>query len=240
MRLDLFLAEIGIAKSRTHANNLIKLGKIIVDGKIAKKASQEVNFDVKIDVDKSDDYASLGGIKLQKAVDYWNIDIKDKTCIDIGASNGGFTDVMLRAGAKKVYCVDIAECMLPDYMLEDERVVVKDKLNARYLTFEDIGIKTDILTIDVSFISLTQVLPALVQFFDKGSELVALIKPQFEVGRANLTKSGIVSNKKAVINAINDIKAFVKVLGFNNIEVIEAPHPFENKNQEYLLHCIFN
>lgn len=235
MRLDLFLAECGLSKSRTHAQNLIKLGKVIVDGTIVSKASLEISGNENITVDNKDDYASLGGLKLQKAINHYKIDVNNKICIDIGASNGGFTDVLLRGGASKVYAVDIGECALPQEMVEDDRVVVKDKLNARYLTFEDIGIKADIITIDVSFISLTMILPALMQFTTDNTAIIALIKPQFEVGRASLTKTGIVKNQKATDQAIKKITDFASAIGLYHESVIEAPHPFENKNKEYLV-----
>lgn len=235
MRIDLLLPELGLAKSRTHAQNLIKLGKVIVDGVVITKPALEVYGVENIIVDDSDDFASLGGLKLQKALKHYKIDVKDKVCIDIGASNGGFTDVLLRGGAKKVFAVDIGDCALPEDMANDERVVVKDKLNARYLSFEDIGIKADVITIDVSFISLTMVLPALLQFLHENSVIVALIKPQFEVGKQMLTKTGIVKNQKAIDQAINKITSFSRDLGLRFMPVIGAPHPFEYKNKEYLV-----
>ena len=175
MRIDLYLTEIGLARSRTHAQNLIKLGKVIVNDVIVTKASMEVTGLEKLDVDNREDFASLGGLKLQKALQHFKIDVTNKVCIDIGASNGGFTDVLLRGGANKVYAVDIGECALPEEMVENDRVIVKDKLNARYLSFEDIGVKADLITIDVSFISLTMILPAMVQFLDQNSLIIALI-----------------------------------------------------------------
>ena len=235
MRIDLFLFEHGLCKSRTHAQNLIKLGKIIVNDIVISKSSMEVDENDKIIVDNKDDFASLGGLKLQKALNHYKVDVTNKICIDIGASNGGFTDVLLRAGASKVYAVDIGECALPQEMINDDRVVVKDKINARYLTFEDIGIKADIITIDVSFISLTMILPVLTQFLDKNSIIIALIKPQFEVGKSMLTKTGIVKSQKATDQAIKKILDFARGLSLLNKPIIEAPHPFEYKNKEYLV-----
>lgn len=236
MRIDLYLTEIGLSRSRTHAQNLIKLGKVIVDGVIVSKPALEIDGSEQILVDDKDDYASLGGLKLQKAIKHFDVNVKDKVCIDIGASNGGFTDVLLRSGAKKVYAVDIGECALPKEMAADERVVVKDKLNARYLSFEDIGVKADIITIDVSFISLTLILPALMQFLNEKSIIIALIKPQFEVGKSMLTKTGIVKNQKATNESIKKVVEFSNAIGLKAKEVIDAPHPFENKNKEYLVY----
>ena len=235
MRIDVFLTETGLSRSRSHAQNLIKLGKVLVNGKIVTKASLEVDDAMEIFVDDKDDFASLGGLKLQKAIDSFKIDVNDKVCIDIGASNGGFTDVLLRSGASKVYAVDIGECALPLEMAEDDRVVVKDRLNARYLTFEDIGVKADLITIDVSFISLTLIIPALLQFLKEDSVIIALLKPQFEVGKAQLTKNGIVKNAKATAMAISKITEFATSLGLSCSMPLEAPHPFEYKNREYLL-----
>ena len=234
MRIDVYLTEIGLARSRTHAQNLIKLGKVIVNDVIVSKASLDIEGTGNIIVDDKDDYASLGGLKLQKAIKHFDVAVKDKVCIDIGASNGGFTDVLLRNGAKTVYAVDIGDCALPQEMVDDDRVVVKDKLNARYLAFEDIGVKADFITIDVSFISLTLILPALMQFMKDDTIIIALIKPQFEVGKSMLTKTGIAKNQKAIDGAIKKVVDFASQLGLHAKDVIDAPHPFENKNKEYL------
>lgn len=234
MRLDSYLSETGMARSRTHAKNLIVIGKVSINGKIAQKASEEVVVGDKIEVDLSEDYSSLGGIKLKRALEYFNIDPENKICIDIGASNGGFTDVMLKGGAKKVFCVDIGECALPPEMSADERVHVKDRLNARYIAFEDIGIKADLISVDVSFISLKLVIPALIQFMHRESVLVTLIKPQFEVGPKYLPKSGIVKNAKAIEKAIGDVIAFAAANGLKCMGYTSAPHPFPDKNREYL------
>lgn len=233
-RLDVMLAESGLARSRTHARNLIELGKVSVNGITVSKPATDVSAADLVVVDEIDDYASLGGLKLKKAIDHYGVDVNGKNCIDIGASNGGFTDVLIKAGASRVYAVDIGDCALPAELSEDSRVVVKDRLNARYMSFEDIGIKADIITIDVSFISLTLILPAMLQFMDAGSRIIALVKPQFEVGRSNLTKTGIVKSKKTAVAAVERIITFAKGLGLKTAGYIEAPHPFENKNQEYL------
>lgn len=235
MRLDVFLAEAGLARSRTHADNLIKLGKVSVNGAIETKSARNVSGAEEINVDLNEDYASLGGVKLVKALESFGVSPENKVCIDIGSSNGGFTDVMLKRGARKVFCVDIGECALPEEMRADERVAVRDRLNARFISFEDIGIKADLITVDVSFISLTYIIPALIQFMDSSSVMIALIKPQFEVGRAELTKTGIVKNSKAALRAVTNILNFAGELGLNASDVVEAPHPFENKNLEYLV-----
>lgn len=235
MRLDLYLFLSGAARSRTHAVNLIKLGAVSVNGKIETKASREVTGKEDFLILNENDYASLGGAKLSKALKEFAVDIKGKTAIDIGASNGGFTDVLLRAGAAKVYAVDVGECALPRELSDDVRVEVKDRLNARYITFEDIGIKADIITIDVSFISLKLIIPPLLQFFKEDTLLVALIKPQFEAGKKALSKSGIVTDEKVRKKVIDDISGFVSSLGLKVIGKTDAPHPFKEKNKEYLI-----
>lgn len=237
MRLDLYLYIKGCARSRTHAANLIKLGRVAVDGKPALKASQEINEESIVEVSEICDFVSLGGIKLDKALDDFGICPKGMVAIDIGASNGGFTDVLLKRGADKVYAVDVGSCALPAELAEDGRVYVKDKINARYLTFEDIGIFADIIVVDVSFISLKLIIPALLQFMKHNTALVALIKPQFEVGKKALSKSGIVQNKKQAENAVKDISRFCTDLGLSVIGITEAPKPFEDKNQEYFIYC---
>ncbi len=234
MRLDVFMSETGLAKSRTHAKNLVALGKVSINGRLAEKPSEEVRYSDTVEVDRLDDFSSLGGLKLKHALDEFGLDPAGKVCIDIGSSNGGFTDVMLRAGAKKVYCVDIGECALPEEMTSDTRVEVRDRLNARYLAFEDIGVKADMITVDVSFISLKLVLPALVQFMKNDTSLVALIKPQFEVGRKFLTKTGIVRQERAAYGAVDGVTAFASGLGLKAVGTVKAPHPFKEKNTEFL------
>lgn len=237
IRLDVYLYISGLARSRTHAANLIKLGKVKLNGAIATKTSCEVNPNSIVEVSKEDDYVSLGGLKLNKAITHFKLDITGKTAIDIGAANGGFTDVLLKRGASKVYAVDVGDCALPQELVADSRVEIKDRLNARYLSFEDIGIKADIITVDVSFISLKLIIPALLQFLKPESIMVMLIKPQFEAGRAALTKSGIVTSKKVATKVIDDISSFCTAAGLFVVGVTEAPRPFADKNQEYLICC---
>jgi 23S rRNA (cytidine1920-2'-O)/16S rRNA (cytidine1409-2'-O)-methyltransferase len=198
------------------------------------KVARAVSADDAILISNIGDYASLGGIKLKKALEYFNINLQNCVAIDIGASNGGFTDVLIKSGAKKVFAVDVSQCALPDELKNDERVCVKDKLNARSLTFEDLGIKADIITVDVSFISLRLILPALLQFMDHNTKMITLIKPQFEVGRKYLNKNGMVTNQKVVEKARDDVIAFGEALGLRNGGVIDAPHPFADKNREIL------
>lgn len=240
MRLDVYLAEYGFAKSRTHAKNLIILGKVFVNGMPGSKPGDEVKDGDEIYVDRTDDYSSLGGIKLKHALECFGIDVNGKVCIDIGASNGGFTDVMLKGGAQKVFCVDIGECALSEEIKSDSRTVVLDRLNARYIQFEDIGIKADLITADVSFISLKLIIPALIQFLPPEGKLVVLVKPQFEVGKKFLTKSGIVKNQRIAEKAVEEVSAFAAGLGLKTVGTVRAPHPFKDKNVEYLTLFVLN
>ena len=233
MRLDNRIFDLGLASSRTHAKNLILTGKVFINGEKVFKPAFEVPENAEISVDRAEDYSSLGGIKLKNAFEKFGISSNDKICIDIGASNGGFTDVMLRGGAKKVYAVDVGECALPDELIADGRVEVRDRLNARYLTFEDIGLKADLITVDVSFISLKLILPALIQFMTADSRLIALIKPQFELGKSALSKSGVVKNPKLYQKAVDDVVAFAASIGLKNSGVIEVPRLFKDKIREY-------
>jgi 23S rRNA (cytidine1920-2'-O)/16S rRNA (cytidine1409-2'-O)-methyltransferase len=238
VRLDLFLFQNGYARSRTHAANLVKLGKVTLDGKPAARVSQLVMPGTKVEIAAGDDFASLGGIKLNDALEQFHISCEGKTAIDIGASNGGFTDVLLRRGIAKVFAVDVGACALPPHLQCDPRVVIRDKRNARYLPFEDIGIKADLIVIDVSFISLKLILPAVMQFVKPLTSIVALIKPQFEVGKAALNKEGILLNKSSGERIVKEIQTFCTDLGLSVSGTIKAPHPFAEKNQEYFIHCM--
>ncbi|MFA5449843.1 MAG: TlyA family RNA methyltransferase [Clostridia bacterium] len=239
MRLDFYLFAAGYARSRTHAANLIKLGRVSINGVKELKPSREIlpDKDV-ISLDNSNDFASLGGLKLQKALEVFKISALGKVAIDIGASNGGFTDVLLKEGASRVFAVDVSENAFDEELKADERVVVKDRLNARYLDFEDIGIKADIITVDVSFISLKLIIPSLLKFKSHGGAIIALVKPQFEVGSKQLSKRGLVKNKRTAEKSVEEVAEFCRTLGLQIAGVTQAPRPFADKNQEYFLHLI--
>lgn len=232
MRLDKFIFEKFSLKSRTFAENLIIKGKVCVNGKICRKPSFDVSDSDAVNCNASDEFASLGGDKLNKALSLFNITLNNKKCVDIGASNGGFTDCMLRNGAKLVYAVDVAACALPDILKKDNRVVVKDNLNAREIKVNDIDGTCDFLSADVSFISLTLVIPACSKLLKEGGECVLLIKPQFEMGK-RINKSGIVNNAKDRLTAVNAALSCAKENGLSCVGVTTAPKNFENKNIEY-------
>ena len=170
-----------------------------------------------------------------KAFDDFKYDVKDKICVDIGASNGGFTDCMLQNGAKKVYAVDVGECAFDESLKSDPRVVVKDRINARYITPDDLGELCDFASIDVSFISLKYILPSVNALLKVGGDVIALIKPQFEAGAKELSKKGIVLSEKTHIKVCEDIKTFALELGFDVKGLTTAPIK-SDKNKEFLIY----
>ena len=157
MRIDLLISQ-KFDYTRTKAKQLIESGFVMLNNEVVSKPSLDVDYDSNIEIIDEFKFASLGGDKLEKAINDFNYSVDGKVCIDIGASNGGFTDCMLSHGAKKVYALDVGECALPDRLKEDDRVIVKDRMNARYVTIQDIGEECDFASIDVSFISLTYIL----------------------------------------------------------------------------------
>ncbi len=234
MRLDLFLVENHLAETRTRAKNLIELKKVSVNGKIIDKPACFVTE--KDAVTLSEDYgASLGGLKLQEAFRHRPIDLTGKRCLDIGAANGGFCDVLLQNGAARVIALDVGECALPDRLRDDERIIIMDKTNARFLKKEDLPYTPDFISVDVSFISLTQILPTVATSLADGAVAVCLVKPQFECGKKALSKTGIVTDKKAEKQALDFVMQTARALSLTPIDFCPAPHPFDKKNQEYLL-----
>lgn len=231
MRIDLYLFKNGFASSRTRALNLIKLGGVKVDGKVVTKPSVDVDENSIIVVDDLIKYASLGGLKLIEAVRKFGIS-DFGVCVDLGASNGGFTDCLLSLGAKRVYAVDVGESALPQRLIDDERVVVMDKTNAKSVPLD--GESVDFVTADLSFISITKILPEITRLLKKGGRAVILIKPQFEVGQKNLTKTGIVKSEKISLKAVDEVLNYAHSFGLSSLGVTPTPDLFENKNTEYL------
>lgn len=231
MRIDQYLVEKRLTASRTRGLNLIKLGGVKVNGSVVKKASFDVNDNDIVEITDVIGYASLGGLKLAEAIEKFEITDLG-TCVDLGSSNGGFTDVLLRNGAEKVYAVDVGECALPDNLKNHEKVVVMDRTNAKEVPLDSESI--DFITADLSFISITKILPEIARLLKNGGRAVILIKPQFEVGKKNLTKTGIVKSEKIALKCTEEILAFAKNLGLDNQGLITIPKLFENKNTEFL------
>jgi len=197
MRLDKLLTEKGLTKSRQRAQALITEGKILVDGKVISKASKDISDEAKIEIVGEDiKWVSRAGLKLEKALEHWKIDVRDFVCLDIGASTGGFTDVLLSNNISKVYAVDVGHGQLDEKIKNDPHVINIEKTNARELSDKIIPEKVDFVCIDVSFISLELILPEAKRFLKEGGQIIALIKPQFEVGKKNLGKSGVVKDPK--------------------------------------------
>ena len=236
-RLDVLLVKRGLAESREKAKAVIMSGIVYVDGQKEDKAGQTFADTANIEVRGSTlKYVSRGGLKLEKAMECFDVSVKDKVCMDIGASSGGFTDCMLQNGAKKVYAVDVGHGQLAWKLRNDTRVVVMEKTNIRYVKPEDIGESIDFASIDVSFISLSKVLPAAYNLLGERGEIVALIKPQFEAGREKVGKKGVVREKSTHIEVIQNCFAYAKENGFFVRELEFSPVKGPEGNIEYLYH----
>lgn len=237
-RIDLILVERGLAPSRERAQAWILAGKVLVKDIPVTKAGQQISVDAEIRVRGEDHpYVSRGGLKLQGALDQFSISAEARVGLDVGASTGGFTDVLLRRGAAKVFAVDVGINQLDWRIRNDPRVVVFEKVNARSLEFSVIGQKVDVIVIDVSFISLDKILPALLQFSKPlETDWLTLIKPQFEVGRDKVGKGGIVSSENDRLEAVERIKRFGESLGLIWQGLIESPITGTEGNVEFLAH----
>ncbi|MCH5200290.1 MAG: TlyA family RNA methyltransferase [Oscillospiraceae bacterium] len=235
-RLDTELVQRSLTKSRTLAQTLIKDGIVYVNGGIVQKPSFEVTsadeITVKGDLPK---YVGRGGIKLEKAITDFGIKLDGCTCIDAGASTGGFTDCMLQNGAARVYAVDVGSAQLDEKLRADKRVISLENTDIRNAA-EKIPEKADFITADVSFISLKLVLPEIKNLLKPDGEAVALIKPQFEVGKSGLNKHGVVKNEALRAQAAEEIKCFAADLGFTVNGVMTSPITGGEGNIEYLIH----
>lgn len=240
MRIDVCLAEKGLASSRTEAKKYIDAGAVTVGGVTVLKPSFDVDAerDV-IEVDKSAlKYVSRGGLKLERALSEFGVEPRGRLCVDIGASSGGFTDCLLQNGAMHVIALDSGRSQLVEKIAKDERVTSKEGFNARYMTKEDLGYSPTLAVMDVSFISATYIIGAVYECLSCGSDFICLIKPQFEVGRANIGKGGIVKDKGARDGAVKKVVDFALSLGFLNRGLIESPIKGGDGNVEYLAHFV--
>lgn len=237
-RLDVLLVKNGLAQSREKAKALIMSGNVFVNGEREDKAGAsfdetKVQIQIKGPVLK---YVSRGGLKLEKAVDVFGVDIKDCVCMDIGASTGGFTDCMLLNGASKVFAVDVGYGQLAWKLRQDERVICMEKTNIRYVTPEDIGEPLDFASVDVSFISLTKVLPVARTLLKPAGRMVCLIKPQFEAGREKVGKKGVVRDAHVHEEVIHRIVDHVLSIGFDVLGLDFSPVKGPEGNIEYLIY----
>ncbi len=236
-RLDILLVSKGIISSREKAKAEIMCGNVLVNDKIIDKPGTQVDVNSTIVLkDKAVPYVSRGGLKLEKALDVFNVQVKNKIALDAGASTGGFTDCMLKRGAKKVYAVDVGYGQLAYSLREDPRVMVMERTNVRYLTLEDIGEQVDIITADLSFISLSKVFKPFYILLKEEGDLITLIKPQFEVGKRDVGKGGVVKDfdlhVKAIRKVIDDAKEHNFYICNLNFSPIKGP----KGNIEYLAH----
>lgn len=235
-RLDVYLHNKGYASSRERSKQFILSNSVFVDDKLITKPSYMVNDDVKIIITHDLNYVSRGYVKIEKAIQVFNINIKNKTAADIGASTGGFTDYLLRHGIKKVYAIDVGNNQLHDSLRNDSRVINIENTNFRYIDTSIFTDLIDIITVDVSFISLKYILPKIVEISHDNTDIVILIKPQFEAGKENIGKKGIVKDKKIHLEVLNNFYNYLKEnnLNINNIDY--SPIKGTEGNIEYLAH----
>ncbi|MBQ4110402.1 MAG: TlyA family RNA methyltransferase [Clostridia bacterium] len=234
VRVDILLAEKGLCDSREKAKSLIMAGVVYIDEQRVDKAGTFVSPDVNLIVRQKDKYVSRGGLKLEKSMENFPIDLNGKVCMDIGASTGGFTDCMLQNGAKKVYSVDVGYGQLAWKLRTDERVVNLERTNIRYLDNTLITDEISFISIDVSFISLKLVLPKACELLSDNCHLVALIKPQFEAGREKVGKKGVVREKNVHAEVIDNVCNYAIENGFS-VEALEySPIKGPEGNIEYL------
>lgn len=238
MRLDVYLTENGICRSRSAAQQLIKLGGVTVNGKTAVKNSLEIADTDAVGIVglKLPKYVGRGGQKLERALELWSVDLNGKTCLDIGSSTGGFTDCMLQNGAARVFAVDVGSGQLAEKLRADDRVISLEQTDIRDFTFKDFDISAaEFIGTDVSFISLKLVLPHIYRLLAEDGTAVALIKPQFEAGRGSLSKKGIVRDEKTRLRCVEEVKRFAEQCGFAVIGTTVSPITGGDGNAEYLL-----
>jgi 23S rRNA (cytidine1920-2'-O)/16S rRNA (cytidine1409-2'-O)-methyltransferase len=234
-RLDVLLTERGLAESREKAQQLIRAGLVSVGGARAEKPGVRIDAAADVTVRAGPRYVSRGGEKLDAALRYFSLDVTGWICLDVGSSTGGFTDCLLQRGAARVYAVDVGRGLLHWRLQQDARVVLKEGLNARFLRRESIPDRPRLAVVDVSFISLTKVLPAVIQTLDCPARLIALIKPQFEAGRREVGRGGVVREAAVRDRVVDGIVRFgVRELGLTGMGVCESPLKGPAGNVEYL------
>ncbi len=234
-RLDHYLVEHQLAESREQAKRLILAGEVMVGTEIWDKPSSRVPADRKIRVKEKPRFVGRGGLKLEGALEHFGLDVTGHTCFDAGASTGGFTDCLLQRGAKKVYAFDVGTNQLVWKLRSDPRVNVREKFNVRYMEASDVGELVDLVVLDVSFISLTLILPPCWKILAPGANIVCLIKPQFELGREEMRKGGIVRDEALREKAVRKIKDFaIHQLNAEWCDVMTCPITGTDGNQEYL------
>ena len=236
-RLDVLLVKRNLAESREKAKAIIMSGNVFVEGQREDKAGTTFSDEVQIEIKgHTMPYVSRGGLKLEKAIANFDVDLEGKVCTDVGSSTGGFTDCMLQNGARKVFAIDVGRGQLAWKLRQDDRVVCMEKTNIRYVTPEDLGEKIDFSSIDVSFISLTKVLEPIRNYLKPDGEIVALIKPQFEAGREKVGKKGVVREKSTHHEVIELVTSYAASIGFQILGIEFSPIKGPEGNIEYLVH----
>ena len=236
VRLDKLLFEKAIVESREKAKAVILEGNVLVNGMVVDKAGSLVKPDAVLAVKSRMPYVGRGGLKLEHAIKYFDIEIKGKTAMDVGASTGGFTDCLLQHGAKKVYAIDVGYGQFSWILRNDDKIVLLEKTNIRHLDHDLVFDEIDIATIDVSFISLLKVLPKVSEFLNPSGTIVALIKPQFEAGRKDVGKGGVIRSEKKRLEIVEMIKNESEEIGFNVIGITKSPLKGPKGNVEYFIY----
>lgn len=235
MRLDQYLTERGYFDSRSKSAHAVKKGLVSVNGKVCEKVSKDVFDGDEITVSDEVFFVSRGGFKLNKALEEFDVDLTDKVFADVGASTGGFTDCLLRYGVRKVFAVDVGKGLLDEKLKTDRRVIVMDETNARYISKRDFPDKIDGITADCSFISLKLLLPVFSDILDEKGDLFVLVKPQFECGKNNIPKSGIIKDSVLRARVCSDVLSDAETYGFRTLAISKAPE-FKDKNVEYVVY----
>lgn len=236
-RIDVLLVERGLAPTRERAQSLVLAGKVLVGDVPITKSGHAVEESAEIRIKGEDHpYVSRGGLKLASALERFGVSARDRVALDIGASTGGFTHVLLLGGARKVFAVDVGHNQMDWAIRKDPRVVVHEKVNARHMEYELIGEKVDLIVVDVSFISLDKILPAALAFAHPETDWITLIKPQFEVGKDKVGKGGIVTSEEDRQEAVSRLVTFGETLGLRQLGLIESPITGTQGNKEFLAH----
>ena len=236
-RLDKLLVQQGLVASRERARALILAGKVVVNDHLVDKAGAQVDIDAQLRLKGEDiPYVSRGGLKLAKGLEAFSVDVTGRIAVDVGASTGGFTDCLLQQGAAKVFAVDVGYGQLAWKLREDSRVVNLERCNIRHLTREALGGTPSLAVIDASFISLTKVLPSTLALLQPDADIIALIKPQFEVGKGLVGKGGVVKDAELHLRVVEDIRRLATELGCKVLGVVESPILGPKGNREFLIH----
>jgi 23S rRNA (cytidine1920-2'-O)/16S rRNA (cytidine1409-2'-O)-methyltransferase len=240
IRLDTLIVEKGLIESRNKAQSLIMAGYVYVNGQKMDKCGTLVDQSISIDIKEPLKYVSRGGLKLEKARDHFHVNFIDKVVLDIGSSTGGFTDVALQSGAKRVHAVDVGVNLLHYSLMNNERVIKHEGVNFRYIDFSVINECADIIVCDVSFISIKKIIDKMLFFCKDNTELIFLIKPQFEAGKKEVGKKGILKDKAIHKLVLSDVIFSACECGFNFINLTESPIKGQKGNIEYLAYFRYN